>query len=308
MADTSISPFAYFPPELVFHIFSIAAAVSRHSCLALCRVSSWARHIALPHLLHTVVIKNHLSNSQFHRCLREPTYKPGDLAFRAAPFVRNVWMEAMSDGVLSVFSACDNIEHLAVTDGAFLWLIHASSPLAMVDLFSGKILQNAFTRDRDLHLTMINPARNWPHPNYPHDATKRSQLFSKITHIRLANLSLSQTHWENDMSLFTRLSHLAIPLYDWLLNGSGLQHLLQLLSLDMLVAVIMQDLADRAPAKESLTAIRKVDSRLYFVESHCQGVDIQSEWEVEMRGGESIWERAIRYTRAWDERNLPGGL
>jgi len=76
----------------------------------------------------------------------------------------------------------------------------------------------------------------------------------------------------------------------------------------MLVAVIMQDLDDRAPAKEFLAATRKVDSRLYFVESHCQGVDIQSEWEVEMRGGESIWEKAIRYTRAWDERNLPGGL
>lgn len=306
MAD-ALPPFARFPLELVCHIFCQAAAVSRHSCLSLCLVSSWARHVALPHLLHTVVIKSHLSNSQFRRCLQGPAYMPSGPAFRAAPLVRNIWMEAVSDGVLSVFNTCDNIEHLAVTDGAFLWLMHASSPFAMNSRFSKKISQSACTRDRDLHLTAINPGRNWPHTNYSHnDATKTSPLFSKITHIHFVNLSSSQNHW--DMSPFTRLSHLAIPLCDWLLNDSRLQHLLQLQSLSMLVAVITEDLNNGSVAKRSVATIRKVDSRLHLVESHCHSPDIQSEWEVEMRGGESVWERAIRYTNAWDEQNLPACL
>ena len=31
-------------------------------------------------------------------------------------------------------------------------------------------------------------------------------------------------------------------------------------------------------------------------------MDIQAEWEEEMRGGESIWDKAFRYTTQWEAK------
>ena len=42
------------------------------------------------------------------------------------------------------------------------------------------------------------------------------------------------------------------------------------------------------------------DKRVFFVE--VPAMDIQAEWEREMRGGKTIWERAIRYTTQWEAR------
>jgi hypothetical protein len=39
---------------------------------------------------------------------------------------------------------------------------------------------------------------------------------------------------------------------------------------------------------------RRVDKRVFFVE--VPAMDIQAEWEEEIRGEESIWDRAFRYT------------
>jgi hypothetical protein len=45
---------------------------------------------------------------------------------------------------------------------------------------------------------------------------------------------------------------------------------------------------------------RRRDKREFFVE--VPAMDIQVEWEVEMRGGKSLWDRAFRYTTEWEAR------
>jgi len=83
-----------------------------------------------------------------HHNLQGPPYDPGP-GFQAPPLIRNVWMGADSDRIISIFNACDNIQYLALADQAFLWLIHASSPGATVNAFNNKILKSAMARHQD---------------------------------------------------------------------------------------------------------------------------------------------------------------
>jgi hypothetical protein len=211
-------------------------------------------------------------------------------------------MQAVSDRIISFFNACDNIEHLALTDEAFLWLIHSSSPRSTADRYNNKISQRALARDQGLHLTIISAGANWAQRKYiSNDVTQRSPLLSKITHLRLADIASQPT--DSDVDHFTHLSHLAVPFYEWLQHGPRLRTLLNLQSLQMLVVVIVTSLVtegDRTQMEELVVDIRKIDSRIYLVESVDRGVDIQEQWEEEMRGGESIWDQAIRYTSKYD--------
>jgi len=213
-------------------------------------------------------------------------------------------MEAVSDRIISLFNACDNIQHLALADDTFLGLIHASSPVVTVDAFNNIISQSAMARHQDLHLTMISAGRRWALPEYMYnDATMRSPLWSKITHISLADIDTSPTFHE--VGIFTRLTHLAVPFYDWFQHGIFLQSLLFVESLKMLVVVIITgDVVedDRAQIEDRVAEIRKTDGRIYLAESLYRGVGIQKQWEEEMRGGESIWDKAVRYTSEYEAR------
>jgi hypothetical protein len=68
-------------------------------------------------------------------------------------------------------------------------------------------------------------------------------------------------------------------------------------SLKMLVVAVLVDLiteVDRVEIEKWLREVRQADQRLYMVERHSR--DFRDEWENEMRGGETVWDRAIRYT------------
>ena len=52
--------------------------------------------------------------------------------------------------------------------------------------------------------------------------------------------------------------------------------------------------------QEWVRAKRRRDRRVFFVE--VPAMDIQAEWETEMRGGKSLWNRAFRYTTQWEAR------
>ena len=297
-----MSPFAHLPLELVHSIFNFAAAASRVTALSLCRVVSWARHIALPHLHHTVVIKDRSASAQFHQYARTPPYKPANPDFRPFPLIRNVWMEISSDRIISIFNASDNIKHLALSCDAFQWLIHSSSPGTSDDRFCTRISERALAREQDLHLTMISAGENWSHSAYASDdVTRRSPLFSKITHIRLAKIVSNQT--PGHLRHFTRLSHLAVPTCGWPLHtfASYLRDLLELPTLEMLVVIVTGSFSDgdRTLVEELVAGMRNEDSRIYLAEGFYHEVTIQEQWEVEMRGGECIWDKAVLYTREY---------
>jgi hypothetical protein len=51
-----------------------------------------------------------------------------------------------------------------------------------------------------------------------------------------------------------------------------------------------------------MCGMQQTDQRLHVIEGHSQY--FQDEWEEKMRGGESIWERAIQYTTTWEANTI----
>ena len=122
-----------------------------------------------------------------------------------------------------------------------------------------------------------------------------ASLLRRVTHICLHIVAYT---WPYHLEQFSRLSHLAVP---YVSGGNpshpigGLQPFLKLQSLEMLVVVVIKaDLVDAALEEWENWAkeMRKMDSRVYFAE-HDAKYTSRDEWEKEMRGGMSIWDRAI---------------
>lgn len=128
---------------------------------------------------------------------------------------------------------------------------------------------------------------------------------SDITHIHLAARGAMIYHDRMlRISPFSRLTHFAIPLYFHDLYDDlgarleqqrvALARLLQNSTLQMLVCIPARA-QDQDLAWEWLREVRRNYSNAYLVEP--TGRDLREEWEDEVRGSESIWERAIKYTQ-----------
>ena len=286
------------PVELLHCVFNLASASSRHACLNICLVASWARQIALPHLFHTVVIKDTYANTEFTKYIVEPFLMPN---FRAACFVNNVWAQNSRDLVLEVIEKCDNITHLALNTGHFRWLMRSTSPGTIAASVSPGISGHALARQRDLHLTLLdaeslNLALTEHHND---DVTKKSPIFDKITHLRLT--LVDSYKMRANLDHFSRLTHLCMPYYDSRRHQTMyLQPFLELQSLQMFVIIVILRCArsSHVSLENWVRNVRETDTRVYLVNGW--SADIQVEWEREMRGGESVWERAIRYTNKWE--------
>jgi hypothetical protein len=306
MVKRTVPGFARLPIELVNIIFVLAARSSRHASLDLCLVASWARQIALPHLFCTLVAKDH--DITFRKYLLDPPYVPVNTKINAASLVKNVWIpldhySAADSAVLDVFENCHNLTHMALTIHCFLNLIRATSPLPMAQaerMISGPALDC----DHDIHLTMLGTTSfHWVFRSYwQPNISYRSPLYDRITHIRVETASSYQTRYE--FHHFSRLSHLSLPYYSPIQHKAELlDHFLQQRSLEMFVVAGV-----RKPLQEAhwrrlekwVLAKRQEDKRVFFVE--IPAMDIQAEWEREMRGGKTIWERAIHYTTQWEAK------
>ena len=55
--------------------------------------------------------------------------------------------------------------------------------------------------------------------------------------------------------------------------------------------------------EELVVGIQKIDSRIYLAKSSYCGGQIWEQWEEEMRGAESIWDKAVCHTREYGEKN-----
>lgn len=299
-----VSPFTRLPLELVYRILGLAAAASRRSNLDICLVASWARHIALPHLFHAVVIKNKASNSQLNKFLLRPPYSPYNSSLRVAPFVTSIWMECIHDldCIIPVYESCHNLTHIALYPLLFFRLLHLTTPNFKEHAPEMKISGHVFDHSHDMGLTLLAPMDSRA------SLFARSPLFHRITHIRLATIKGYDT--QQSLELFRRLSHLSVP-YQGVARHQpiALRGFLKLESLQMLVIAIIKENvreADREELEKWVKEVRKTDCRVYLVERPT--VDIQAEWEDEMRSGRSIWERAIRYTASWEARAIPSTL
>ncbi|KIM77954.1 hypothetical protein PILCRDRAFT_11615 [Piloderma croceum F 1598] len=297
MSQTPL-PFNRLPTELLHYVFNFAAAVSRHTCLNLCLVASWVRHIALPHLFRTVIVQDACANNRFTKFLTDPSSMPN---FRAASFVNNVWTQHSRDLVLIAIEACDKITHLALNTAHLRWLIRSTSPGTVAAGVSKGISHAALARLRDLHLTLLdtkslNLALTEHHND---DVTRKSPIFDKITHMRLT--AIDDYRMRVSLDHFSRLSHFCLPYYDSHRHRTSLlESFLELQSLQMLVMAFFKNcpIGSRETLKLWVQKARDTDRRIYLVE--CQSVSTQGEWEQDMRCGDSIWDRAVRYTNEWE--------
>ena len=307
------SPSDSLPVELVQYIFHLAAASSRHSCLSICLVASWARHIALPYLFRTIVIKNSFAFSKFEKNIANPPYLPATFSCPPTSVVSGVWMEyddrGRYDQILTVMEACDNITHLAMQTGFFHCLVRSSSPRVDLHIGEKRLARRALARNRDLRLTILGAeyssfsSFSWALRKYlEDDPMNRSPIFNMVTHIRLTAISLYTPNSRLDH--FRRLSHFAVPYYDDSYHDARLlQPLLQLESLKMLVISVPNEVNGEVQWKgldKWVRRTREIDARVYLVGR--LSISLRDEWEGEMRGGDCIWERAVQFTNEWEGR------
>ena len=131
MPEDSNAP---LPLELVLKVFNVAASSSSQSCYNLCLVSSWARHIALPHLFTTIIIKNQVAIEPFFEQIATRPRDPPNAEFLPAPQVRNLWMMTESPlpgriGIVQISRACVNLTNIAMTTSIFHELARSTKGL-----------------------------------------------------------------------------------------------------------------------------------------------------------------------------------
>lgn len=293
------------PLELLEIIFHLAAAECRRFCYTLWSVSTRGRTIALRHLLVSLMIKCPESNFRAVQIvagniLHQPSHlTPSDL-------IQNIWMPHVADSLVFLFDSCKNLKNLATDWRSFEHLIEAAC-----GSHPWRVLSDAaLWQEQDLSLlifttTHISSARlsqikmlesrfNASNPD-----SSKFPIFSRITHLRLTPL-IAYYH-QLHLPLLPCLTHLALPYHDnsihhghYLLESANSQ-------IKMVVIVIFTDIlseAQQAQAKSGIKKWRKMNNRLYAYAT--TSLDTEKEWLEGTKGGESIWEGAVRYT----EQNL----
>jgi hypothetical protein len=299
------SPFIRLPAELVNYVLQLAAASSRHCSLDICLVASWARHLALPYLFHTIVIDT-VTSFGVRKYIADSPCMPANTNLLAGSSVKGAWIGGTGleqyDQILAVFEACENITQLALRARDLDLLLRCSSPGIPLYGFRKRISPRAMARNHDLHLTLFGAhwsPSNWLRTYYKPDPTRRSPIFDRVTHMRLTCIGFYKSSIILDD--FSRLSHLSVP---YCLGGGHkakhLQYFLDLKSLKMLVIAVAEDVIKQGHWKRLqkwVRDIRETDGRVYLVP--CSST-LRDEWEKESRGGECIWDRAVRYTNEWE--------
>jgi hypothetical protein len=267
----------------------------------------------VPHLFHTAVIKDDIAYAKFEKYIADSSYMLANFGFHPASVVNGVWMEGAKPWhchrIWTIFEACDDITHLALQMNFFFQLVRSSSPAVVLRAGEKRISRRALMRNQDLHITVLDAQSfNWALIEYDQvEVRHRSPIFDKVTHIRLPVIGSYKTQTSlNCFSLncFSRLSHISVPYYlDDYHKARHLEPFLKMKSLKMLVIAVTRDAIREATWKQLEKWVRKTretDDRVYIVERH--SVYFRDEWEEETRGGERIWDRAVRYTNEWDRR------
>lgn len=127
-------------------------------------------------------------------------------------------------------------------------------------------------------------------------------MFEKVTHIQLAEplrddgLTLDLTHWPN-------LSHIAVPVRPWDCEENTLiEDIWKTDSIIKLVLVVYTDDMTEEELGQTMDEIRawfkeegeKQDDEKQSQYVLCERKNLQRDWELEQRGGATIWERACR--------------
>ncbi|TRM68740.1 hypothetical protein BD626DRAFT_482595 [Schizophyllum amplum] len=268
------------PCELLDQICDLAAAVDKETRLSLSLASSRTRTIALNHLHTAPIIKTFAQQDKYLEALG--FFPSGSTpVYRRSPVVRGLWDETISSHIIKMVGSFNCLRHLALHRDAFAWLIQAADRDLKLTARDPKL---------DLHLTLFRLD----------DALEGSAtVFSLITTLHI--LSFRRQH---DLQYigrvrraFPRLKGLAIPALPMDYTHCQSDIMSDTLSpLEMVVLVCPNEPLAIKPAFETWRRLRNEERHIHLVECSAERKDQCYSWETEVRGGESIWDRAAAYT------------
>lgn len=310
ISDDDISTSIQLPIELLLYIFELACSISHHAALRISLVSSWVRREVKPRVFGTIVRRaGSLYPIQGQVQLSHSTPPAG-----CGQLVRHLWLEDIdllsSPREINLLKACPNIEDIALSVNSLRTLLSlyanphsAPGPSAIRSL----TLINHTSRS----IWLLQPPR---------------ALLDNITHLRMIDLQQSPyvpiEHLPN-------LTHLALPFMNLrAVNNDGLVRIPENTSkcrhLTMIVltidhydwlhrnwlyksrypALITSPSArsPRALFREVCRAAEAKDHRIHVILSpvivpSVGHVLVYTEWAAAGRGGESLWETALRLAK-----------
>ncbi|KAF9449481.1 hypothetical protein P691DRAFT_703126 [Macrolepiota fuliginosa MF-IS2] len=281
------------PPEVIEHVLHRGCAVDRHFCLTLCLVASWTRRLALPYLYSMVMLETQSSILNFDRVITK-TKNSSSAVLPARIHVRSLWVEPISNIVVDIFNACENLEYISVHEENLLWLIRAP-PRQHASLPSTSFLETATAPNRNLHLWIAKKrSHKWTlYPMKTIITTRPSPFLSYVTHLRL-DCSAGYDILQN-IKYLVRLTHLAVA-YD----GSPSQDL-EALSQALraapvrdicLVLILIVDVLSTAKRAEVLSwsASLHTEGKVHILPSRTG--NLRAEWEDEIKKGTNVWRKA----------------
>ncbi|PPQ84614.1 hypothetical protein CVT25_015711 [Psilocybe cyanescens] len=286
-----------FPPELINEIFHYGCILSTSFSLALCQISSWTRRLALPYLYSTAVIKKHANTRSLSLALT-PKFTPicpPSPHFAPKDSVESLWVEAVSNTIVTIFRSCPNIRNIALPPDNVLWLAYASSQGNQSYTF----LPINPSDKPNLHLLLTEAYDESILTQFPYaNIALNNPFFDRITHLRIGKLGRYSALV--DIAQYENLTHIAIPYHlPQKQSLSDLPELFTFPSVMLLVVVILTDLLSAAKCEEAIAWVRNIrvsNPKVYAVTS--QYHNLQAEWEEEVRRGVSIWDKAERFTLA----------
>lgn len=298
------------PPEIIVQVFHHGCVVSKQFSLSLCLVSSWSRSLALPYLYAAVVLENQSTISTFYRTVAKSEIG-SDVLPPARLYVRGLWIEPISNVVVDIFGACENLEYISIREENLLWLIRAplnqspNSHLASspeTPRTSTKDFHLWVTKGRTNRWTLYAPVDLITTPVLP------SLFLAKITHLVL-NCATGYKILRN-IKNFVRLAHLAVA-YD----GSPSQNLEELAEAVRLapvhsiscVLILVVDVlpAFRCAAVLSWVASLDISQRIHVLPSRYE--DLRGQWKEELRTGMDVWKKAALNPSTIITLSSPGG-
>ncbi|KAF8885633.1 hypothetical protein BD779DRAFT_1532861 [Infundibulicybe gibba] len=262
MSLSQLAMSARLPPELICKIFLHAARSSSSSCNTLCKVSTWARRIALPHLYTTVSIDPRIIDRFFTSVTSLPLLPP-NASFRPTDAVENLWITVGWAKFETLTQLCPNISHLAVRSYNFIWFLRADASL-------WERPEKDADPGPDLHILMLRDHHTHNILTYNYDPHQGNPLLPRITHLRLED------------SHMPRITHYAMPCAG--VDVRDLAHVLSMIQETSIKVFVL-----------ILTGRRVTEELDRIVEEWVRKA--REEWDVEVRGGVTIWERAFEYTQ-----------
>lgn len=307
------------PMELLIHILGLACSISHDTAMRISHISSWARKLAKTYVFGTVV---RIAGSLY------PFRGRLELSHKVPPsgcgeFVRHLWLETVdllsSPREINLFRACPNVEDVAVS---------VNTIRTLLSLLDGPYSSPHSSAIRSLTLINHTPRTVFlvkPNYSFLNNVTHLRMLdlqqsayvplrhLPNLTHLALPFMHLRTTHTDglvrlpDDLKTCSRIELIVLTIdhYDWL--HRPWLHKGRYTTL----ACIPSAESPREKFRLVRDAAKARDGRVHVVLSPVMGdkgehTAVCTEWAAAARGGESIWEKAVRLSKGdWELDQLP---